>query len=122
MTRDAGRRRGRRGGGGIKQTPWRHYQVPYKPVEILSADQIEAIHDSSLKLLEEIGMDFLDEESLAILKEAGAEVSAGSQRVRFPRGLVLESVAKAPSQFILHASNPQPRLQVGRNTIHFASR
>ena len=56
MTRDAGRRRERRGRGGIKQTPWRHYQVPYKPVEILSADQIEAIHDSSLKVLEEIGM------------------------------------------------------------------
>jgi trimethylamine---corrinoid protein Co-methyltransferase len=121
MTRDSGRRRERRGRGGIKQTPWRHYQVPYKPVEILSADQIEAIHDSSLKVLEEIGMDFLDEESLGILKEAGAEVSAGSQRVRFPRGLVLENVAKAPSQFTLHARNPEHSLTVGGNNINFGS-
>ena len=121
MTRETGRRRERRERGGIKQTAWRHYQIPYKPIEVLSADQIEAIHDSSLKVLEEIGMDFLDEESLGILKAVGAEVSAGSQRVRFPRGLVLESVAKAPAQFTLHARNPEHSLTVGGNSINFGS-
>ena len=73
MTRDGARQRRTR--GAIKQVPWRRYRNPYKPIEVLSADQIESIHESSLKVLEEIGMDFLDEESLAILKSAGAEVA-----------------------------------------------
>ncbi len=121
MTRDTGRRRERRSRGGIKQVPWRRYRNPYKPIEILSADQIEAIHDSSLKVLEEIGMDFLDEESLAILSSAGAEVQPGTQRVRFPRGLVLESIAKAPSEFTLHARNPEHTLTAGGNHLNFGS-
>jgi trimethylamine--corrinoid protein Co-methyltransferase len=121
MTRDTSRRRERRGRGGIKQVPWRRYRNPYKPIEVLSADQIEAIHDSSLKVLEEIGMDFLDEDSLAILKAAGAEVAPGTQRVRFPRGLVLESVAKAPAEFTLHARNPEHSLTVGGNHLNFGS-
>jgi trimethylamine--corrinoid protein Co-methyltransferase len=121
MTRDTGRRRERRGRGGIKQTPWRRYQNPYKPIEILSADQIEAIHDSSLKVLEEIGMDFLDEESLGILKAAGAEVSPGTQRVRFPRNLVLDNIAKAPAEFTLHARNPEHNLTTGGNNLNFGS-
>jgi trimethylamine---corrinoid protein Co-methyltransferase len=119
MTRDTARKRRVR--GGIKQVPWRHYRNPYKPIEVLSADQIESIHESSLKVLEEIGMDFLDEEALAILKTAGAEVQAGTQRVRFPRGLVLEAVAKAPSEFTLHARNPQHSLTVGGNHLNFGS-
>ena len=121
MTRDTSRRRERRGRGGIKQVPWRRYRNPYKPIEVLSADQIEAIHDSSLKVLEEIGMDFLDEDSLAILKAAGAEVAPGTQRVRFPRGLVLESVAKAPAEITLHARNPEHSLTVGGNHLNFGS-
>jgi trimethylamine--corrinoid protein Co-methyltransferase len=119
MTRDTARKRRVR--GGIKQVPWRHYRNPYKPIEVLSADQIEAIHESSLKVLEEIGMDFLDEEALAILKSAGAEVQPGTQRVRFPRGLVLGAVAKAPSEFTLHARNPEHSLTVGGNHLNFGS-
>ena len=123
MTRDTSRRRERRGRGGIKQVPWRHYRNPYRPIEVLSADQIESIHDSSLKVLEEIGMDFLDEDALAILKAAGAEVAPGTQRVRFPRGLVLESVAKAPSEFTLHARKRirQAEAEVEELRAHLAS-
>jgi trimethylamine--corrinoid protein Co-methyltransferase len=119
MTRDTARKRRVR--GGIKQVPWRRYRNPYKPIEVLSADQVESIHDSSLKVLEEIGMDFLDEEALAILKAAGAEVQPGTQRVRFPRGLVLEAVAKAPSEFTLHARNAEHSLTVGGNHLNFGS-
>jgi trimethylamine--corrinoid protein Co-methyltransferase len=119
MTRDTARKRRVR--GGIKQVPWRRYRNLYRPIEVLSADQIESIHDSSLKVLEEIGMDFLDEEALAILKAAGAEVQSGTQRVRFPRGLVLEAIAKAPSEFTLHARNPEHSLTVGGNHLNFGS-
>src|SRR5262249_33208382 len=122
MARDLSRQRGRRSaGGGPKQLPWRRLRNPYKPVEVLSADQVEAIHNASLRILEEIGMDFLDSEALAILKAAGAEVATGTQRVRFDRGLVLESIAKAPSTVHLHSRNPERDLVFGANHVNFGS-
>ncbi|MEX1206787.1 MAG: trimethylamine methyltransferase family protein [Dongiaceae bacterium] len=120
MSRDGRPRRERRGGG-VAQLPWRNLRNPYGPIEVLSADQIEAIHDASLRLLEEIGMDFLDAEALAVLKAAGAEVEPGTQRVRFDRGLVLESVAKTPREVTLHARNPARSLAFGGNNVNFGT-
>jgi trimethylamine--corrinoid protein Co-methyltransferase len=122
MTREQqGRRRERRGGSGLRQLPWRSYRNPYKPVEVLRPEQIEKIHEASLRILEEIGMEFLDAEALAILEKAGAEVESGSQRVRLDRGLVLESVAKTPPAVTLHARNPAHNLTFGENHVNFGS-
>jgi trimethylamine--corrinoid protein Co-methyltransferase len=123
MARDASRlsRRQSRGGPGLKQLPWLQVRNSYSPIEVLSADQIEAIHDASLTVLEEIGMDFLHPEALAILDQAGAQVESGTERVRFDRGLVEEAVAKAPSQFTLHARNPEHSVAIGGNNIVFAT-
>jgi trimethylamine:corrinoid methyltransferase-like protein len=60
-------------------------------VKAVSDDQLEAIHEASLTVLQEIGMDFLHAEARAMLKDAGAEVDEASERVRFPRDLI-ESV------------------------------
>ncbi len=122
MTREGGgRRRERRTDGGLKQLPWRTYRNPYKPIEVLSADQLEAVHETSLRILEEHGMDFLDDEALALLKGAGAEVKSGDKVVRFDRGLIMESVAKAPAEVTLHARNPERSLTFGGNHINFGT-
>jgi len=122
MSRDQqGRRRERRAVGGLKQLPWRHYRNPYKPIEVLRPEQLEKIHEASLRILEEIGMEFLDAEALSILKAAGVKVEAGSQRVRLDRGLVLESIAKAPREVTLHARNPEHNLTFGGDHVNFGS-
>src|SRR5258708_35975013 len=91
---------------GFQQPPWRSVVNPYRPVEVLSADALESIHDASLRVLEELGMDFLSEEALSLLKAAGAKVEPGSKRVRFDRGFVLEQLKTVPSSFTLHARDP----------------
>jgi trimethylamine--corrinoid protein Co-methyltransferase len=121
MARESGRRRERRAAGGVKQLPWRTYRNPYKPIEVLSADHLDAVHETSLRILEEHGMEFLDEEALALLKGAGAEVRPGDKVVRFDRGLVMESVAKAPAEITLHARNPERNLVFGGNHINFGT-
>src|SRR5580765_1447176 len=105
MARDSSRHRERRTVGGLKQLPWRNLRNPYKPIEVLSADHVEAIHDASLEVLEEIGLDFLDADAIEVLRRNGAKVAAGSIRVRFDRGFILEHVAKVPSEVTLHARN-----------------
>ncbi|HVJ40902.1 MAG TPA: trimethylamine methyltransferase family protein [Dongiaceae bacterium] len=122
MAREQRVRRERRSGGKtIKQLPWRQYRNPYKPIEAVSEDQLEAIHQASLRILEEIGIEFLDADARALLKEKGADVTAGSERVHLDRGMIAEYVAKAPAQFMLHARNPEHSLTFGKDYINFGS-
>ncbi|MBT4629484.1 MAG: methyltransferase, partial [Deltaproteobacteria bacterium] len=105
---------------GIQQKPWKQPRNPYSPFEIASADQIEEIHQASLRILRELGIAFLDDEALDILKEHGAEVERSSQMVKFSSELIEEYIAKVPSQFTLHARNPAHNLEVGKNWTLFS--
>ena len=93
----------------------------YKPTEVVSADELESIHDASLQVLEEIGMDFLDEEARDLLAAAGARVEPGTERVRFDRAMVEERIKTAPSSFTLHARNPEHDLEIGGDWMAFGS-
>ncbi len=128
MTDDPGEPRRRRGGRGetgrvkvIEQRPWAQPKLKYAPTEVVSADELESIHLASLRILETIGMDFLDAEARRMLTEAGAETESGSERVRFPAGMVTERIATAPSHFTLHAPNPAHNLAIGGNNVAFGS-
>lgn len=101
----------------LEQRPFRQRRTPYRPVDAVSADQLEAIHLASLEVLETIGLDFLNDEALAILRAAGADVSPGSPRVRLDRGLVLDALAHAPAEFTLHARNPAHSLRIGGDSV-----
>ena len=54
--------------------------------EILTKTQLEKIHATSLRILEQIGVDFGDLPALEVLKKGGAKIDG--QRVFFPPGLV----------------------------------
>src|SRR6476661_5593878 len=91
---------------GPKQLPWHQPRLRFPAVAAVSADELEAIHDASLTILEEIGMDVLLPEARVLLEAAGAEVEADGQRVRMARELVLDAVSTCPATFRLHARNP----------------
>jgi trimethylamine--corrinoid protein Co-methyltransferase len=94
---------------------------PLSPVEILSERQIERIHDASMRILEDVGIDFLNDEALDCWEAAGAKVDRKEQHVWLDRHLVLETVAKAPAEFAMRARNPEHTLQIGGNNINFAT-
>jgi trimethylamine---corrinoid protein Co-methyltransferase len=103
------------------QRPWKQPRIPYRPTEVLSADELESIHVASLRVLAEIGMDFLDEGARNLLKQAGADVEPDSQRVRFDPDMVLERIRTAPSTFTLHTTNPDHALQIGGDWTAFGT-
>ena len=90
---------------------------PYPPTEVLSEESIEAIHQASLQILEEVGLDIWDSESRRIFKQGGAQVDEAQKRVHLDRGLVLERVSQAPNQFTLHARDPDKNLPIGGDRI-----
>ena len=53
---------------GIQQQPWKQPQNFYSPFEIASADQIEALHENSLRILAELGIAFWTMRHLIFLK------------------------------------------------------
>ena len=118
---EGARRRPRRIAGSLPQPPWRNLVNPYRPVEVLTADRLEAIHDASMRLLETVGLEFLSDAALDILARAGAAVDRASQRVRFDRGLIAEQVAKAPPRFTLHARNPARDVVIGGAHVVFCA-
>lgn len=105
----------RRGGGGhaITQTPWTIAQLTDAPTEPLRPEGVLAIDNGAMRVLEEIGIDFLHEGAKAHLKAAGADVDPFSDRVRFDRDMVREFVAKAPREFTITPRNPERALRIG---------
>ncbi len=122
----ARRGRRRRGGGDrpgpeiFPQKPFRQPRHLFKPLEAVSTDELEAIHDASMRILEEVGIDFLHEDARAILKAAGAEVDPGGDRVRMDRAMVGELVANAPAEFTMRARNRAHDLKVGGDALAFS--
>jgi trimethylamine--corrinoid protein Co-methyltransferase len=106
-----------------EQRPFAQPRLRYAPTEVVSADELEAIHQASLRILAEIGMDFLDPDARRLLEAAGATVGGDGheQRVRFDPDMVIETVATCPSEFRLHSWNPDRTLTIGGNALAFGS-
>jgi trimethylamine--corrinoid protein Co-methyltransferase len=113
-------RRKQRSESPLLKLPFRQLRNPLPPLEIINREQIEKLHEASMRILEEIGLDFLDAESLDLWQKAGAKVDHQAQHVWLDRGLILEAVAKAPPAFHWLARNPAKSVFVGENSITFA--
>ena len=127
---DAERPRGRRRGGGgragnqrrtgpgvLRQPPFALPRNIDRPTEPLTEDGVRAIHDTAMRILEEIGIEFLNEEALALYRDAGCTVV--DQNVRMGRDFVEEMVAKAPGTFTVTPRNPDRALEVGGDRLLF---
>ncbi len=101
------------------QIPFRRLRNPWRPAELLAPDQIERLHDASMHILENVGLDFMDSEALALWEKAGARVDHAAQHVWLDRGLVMELVGKAPASFTWRARNPERSVFIGENAITF---
>jgi trimethylamine--corrinoid protein Co-methyltransferase len=122
-------RRERRTGGGIPRLPWRRVVNPFSPVEILSADQVDAIHDAGLRILRDVGVEVLGARAIDLLEHAGARVeragdAAGrgaAARVRVEPAHVTDLLGLAPASFELFARNPERNLVFGDRHLVFGA-
>jgi trimethylamine---corrinoid protein Co-methyltransferase len=85
--------------------------------EYFTQSEVKQIHETTLRVMEEAGLDFGYDPALKVLAEAGCKVEG--RRVFFPPKLVEEMVAKAPSEFTLYGRNPEKDVVIGGDHIAF---
>lgn len=121
MNEEAVTGRRARGGGGAARRAERtavHFETArfierkIPNYEILDDEALEIIEYNAETVLEEIGVNFVDNPAaLARWREAGADVQG--ERVHIPRGLARKLCSTAPSQFTQHARNPARSVEIG---------
>jgi trimethylamine--corrinoid protein Co-methyltransferase len=113
----AARRAARSGGQRGPAMPYITRKVPV--YEVLDDEALSLIEANADRVLEEIGVEFRDdEEAIRLWKDAGADIKG--QRVHFPKGLCRELLKTAPSVFTQHARNPERSVRIGGDATVFA--
>ena len=105
----------------IDQLDW---SIPYNTdnfIEPLNTDGIEAIDNAAMQVIEEIGIQFLNEEAKSILIDAGCKVDQNSSNVIIDRHWVKEMVAKAPTEFEIVPRNPEKSVKIGGRNMAFVN-
>ena len=102
----------------IRQLERKQLRNRFAPLEALDEEQLEFIHNISLRILEEEGIEVMGDQALDLFRKAGASVDDNGV-VRIDRDQLLEIVAQAPETFTLTPRNSEQAIQVGGNVINF---
>lgn len=113
------RRRSRSAPDHTRTVNYRQLTNPLTRQPILGEDRVAAIHDTALRVLEELGVRILNGEARRVLAAAGAAVSEDTMMVRFDRGLVSAALASAPEVFEVYAGSGECNIKVGGDNIVF---
>ena len=100
------------------QLPFEQPKAIHQPVNIISEDNVQAIHSHSMDILEKIGIEILSPRAISIFKKAGARIDG--ERVYVGRDIIEHAIKTAPSQFILYARNPAHNVIIGGDYMAFA--
>ncbi len=127
MSEAASRRRARGGGGAARRAERtavnietaRYIERNIPNLELLNEEALRIIEENAERILEEIGVNFVDcPHALKLWREAGAQTD--DERVRIPRGLARELIRTAPGQYTQHARNPEKSVVIGGRTLVLA--
>jgi len=75
--------------------------------ELLTAEQVQRVHEASLEILERVGLLVRNERARAILAKHGCVVDKDTQIAKFPRKVVEEFRASIPPKFTFRGRDPQ---------------
>ena len=120
QTRTGGRRsRADRSGGAIPQLPWQNVENSYAPLEPATAEQVEALHKASMRILSELGIRVMSTAVMDLFARAGAIVDRSEMLIRIDENIVNAALKTAPHSFTLTSRNPQRRLTIGGRSVVF---
>ena len=127
MVEAAGRRRARGGGGAARRAERtavsvetaRFIERNIPNFEVLTTEALEIIEYNAETVLEEIGVNFVNNPAaLDLWRNAGADIDG--ERVRIPRGLARQLCSTAPQSYTQHARNPARNVEIGGKSLVLA--
>lgn len=86
------------------------------PLKFLSDEDVKAMHEATLQVLQEVGVFWTHKPSLDILTDAGCTVK--DNRVHLPPDLVMDSIAKANKRPVVRGRNGQVN-ELGAGSLYF---
>ena len=101
------------------QMPWKQPINWDRPTEPLGEEGILNIHNGCMRIFKEIGIEFLNPESLEIFKQAGCKVT--NTNVKMDEDFVLEMLKKAPEQFTITPRNDAKKIILGGKHMAFGN-
>ena len=105
----------------FKQLPFRHITNRFTPLAVLSDDEVEAIHEASLDVLEQVGVEIMSAPGRKLLADAGAQFNSTGDIAYIDRGLVQQCLQTVRPSFRIHARNPEHNIEFGTDKINFAT-
>ncbi|UCI10406.1 trimethylamine methyltransferase family protein [Mesorhizobium sp. B1-1-8] len=117
-------RRGRRTRGaeaGMRRPDYRMLRNPFLPQPVFSDDQIAAVHETALRVLEELGIKVLLADARDLYRRAGALVDDDTQMVRIGRDMAAAALASAPGSILAHAGDRSRDLALELGAMTFLS-
>ena len=102
-----------------RQIDYRHLRNPLIKQPAFSEDRLEALHQTALRVVEELGIRVLNDQARQYFKKAGAEVDEESLMVRIDRELINRAIDTAPSEFVLHGATAASNVTLGGDHIAF---
>ena len=81
-------------------------------LDLLSPEAVERVHDQTLHILDQVGIQIDSKQVRKRLGDVGARVDDGTKRVQFPSQLVEDTLALAPRSFVMSARAPGADLVV----------
>ncbi|MDR1020655.1 MAG: trimethylamine methyltransferase family protein [Synergistaceae bacterium] len=85
--------------------------------QLLTQNEIERIHENSLRIMENVGILLMHGPARDILAKAGARVDG--EMVYFPKALVEKSLKNVPPSFTFHALDPEKSVEITTETTAF---
>ena len=115
-------RRNKQPEAGVLQRPWEVAERRFAAADILTPDQVEEIHQATLRILEKTGVHFMGKRARDCLAgQAGIEVDQAREIVRFDPALVEAKIATVPRAFTIHARNPAHDLVVDDRHLNYTN-
>ncbi len=114
-----GRRERSKSTRGVKQLPWRSVENRFGTLDMLSSEQVDRLHEASLEILEEYGIELMSSRARRLFGEAGALVDDDTGNVRVGRDVIEAALETAPSSFTLTPRNPDHAVRLGGNSLVF---
>jgi len=92
-----------------------------KRIEVLSSDEIQAIHSASLELLSKVGIKIDSPSARNLFKEFGAEVNDSDLFIKIPESLIKKKLKEVPNSFKLHGPDGKFNFEVNTTSTQFAT-